>query len=195
MIEYKYRTNISLVNAAHQFSQAKIEHGDVAIDATVGNGHDTVFLAKQVGVDGKVYGFDIQQCALNNTKAYLQKEGFSERVSLHLASHVYMVDIVKEPRVKAIMFNLGYLPGADKTIITKIDSTLLALESALTLISDAGGISIIAYPGHEGGDGETAAITRWYQDLDVQQFIVEVTLLKTQTKQLPPQLILISKSL
>ena len=192
MIVYNYRNNFSLVKAAHQFIIEKLTEGDIAIDATVGNGHDTIFLANQVGVSGKVFGFDIQETALQATRQKLIQAGLKETVSLHLSSHACMYQVVKNQTAKAIMFNLGYLPGGDKDIITQVESTVHALNSAIQLIIPEGGISIIAYPGHPGGQLETEAINQWCRKLDEGCFEIEITLLNG-LKTLAPQLILISK--
>jgi 16S rRNA C1402 N4-methylase RsmH len=126
---------ISLVNVAHNHIREVLRPGDIAIDATVGNGHDTLFLVGQVNPSGRVFGFDIQQAAIDSTwlKAKAQGDGSpsSEILTLMQASHADMDD--KIPRqyhgnISAVMFNLGYLPGGDKRIITRTDSTLTALN-------------------------------------------------------------------
>ena len=107
--------------------------GDRAVDATAGNGWDTLFLARLVGPDGRVYAFDIQQAALDETAALLRKNKLLERVDLIHAGHEAMASYVKEP-VAAVMFNLGYLPGGDHSIVTRPESTLRGLAAALQLL-------------------------------------------------------------
>ncbi|GAB4262119.1 MAG: class I SAM-dependent methyltransferase [Methylomicrobium sp.] len=147
--------------------------GDRAIDATVGNGHDTLFLARQVGTDGTVFGFDIQQSALDATRQRLEINRIATPVCLFLANHADMSNRIPAERhghIKAVMFNLGYLPGGDKTLITQADNTLEALHASLNLLSPNGILSILAYPGHRGGDKETEAIHNWCANLDTTRY-------------------------
>jgi Putative rRNA methylase len=134
------------------------------IDATVGNGHDTRFLLELVGTKGRVFGFDIQQAALDSTRAGLQGVQHEECLTLIHASHVNMHGNIPSPyhgKISAVMFNLGYLPGGDKRIITQADSTLVALSTASQLLSTEGIITVLAYPGHEGGEMETSQVKNW----------------------------------
>lgn len=153
-----------LVDLAQQSIAEILRPGDVAIDATVGNGHDTVFLARQVGTTGTVYGFDIQPDAIDNTQSLLAKENLLDRVVLNLISHEFWPDHIPpehQRKIRAVMFNLGYLPGGDKSVITRLDSTKLALQHAVQLIGVGSRISIIAYSGHPGGTEETEAIRNY----------------------------------
>lgn len=148
---------INLVELAQQKAQQHIRQGATVIDATAGNGHDTLMLAKAVGEQGKVFAFDIQHAALTETAKRLTNSGLIERVKLIEASHADMVKLIPEEQhsnISLVMFNLGYLPGSDKNIITDGNSTLTALDAASTLLSDDGAMSVIAYPGHSGGDSE-----------------------------------------
>ncbi|MGD2116741.1 MAG: class I SAM-dependent methyltransferase [Chromatiales bacterium] len=156
-----------------QQAQLRLQHflhdGSIAIDATVGNGHDTVFLAERVGPNGKVFGFDVQQTALDNTKGKLQENNLLSRVELLHCSHARMAEKVAQQyhgRIAVIMFNLGYLPGSDKSIITQTQSTLPALQQTLQLLQQGGCLSIMLYPGHAGGDSEAEAVKHWADQLD-----------------------------
>lgn len=160
---------ISLLSQAHQLIQTKLMAGAIAVDATVGNGNDTVFLAQQVAPTGWVYGFDIQPTAINNTREKLQQAGVLENTQLFLSSHVNMQQLIpaaQHGHIVAIMFNLGYLPGADKQIITCTESTLVALNVAITLLASGGILTVLAYPGHVGGDHEAARVQQWQKALD-----------------------------
>lgn len=164
---------ISLSETAHGMIRGHLREGMLAIDATLGNGHDTVFLAQCVGEFGHVYGFDIQRQAVQATELRLRQQGMQGRATLFLASHADMVRHIPpdlQGRIQVIMFNLGYLPGADKSIITRTDSTLLALEAACRLLAERGLMTIMAYPGHSGGDQETDGVTQWLDRLDVSQY-------------------------
>jgi len=186
---------ISLVNAAHDLIRDILRPGDIAIDATVGNGHDTVFLAEQVGPSGHVYGFDIQQAAIDSTLEKFRQAHSPECLTLIHASHADMdekIPMHHHGKVRAIMFNLGYLPGGDKTVITLTDSTLTALTVAARILAAEGIITLLAYPGHQGGDLETGQVKNWCEQLDTQQFEVS-TIYSTEHKDSAPRLFVIRK--
>jgi len=145
-----------------------LSEGAIAIDATAGNGHDTVFLAKQTGESGHVYAFDIQHRAIENTRIRLLEQQLEQRVTLIEGSHEMLrMHIPASDRglIAVIMFNLGYLPGSDKHCITRPASTLKALNQALSLLGPDGALSVMLYPGHEGGLEETNAVLTWGSNL------------------------------
>lgn len=166
---------ISLVKLAHSLIKNKVKSGDIVIDATLGNGHDTLFLLGLVKPNGKVFGFDIQQTAIDSARSILQDHLFTHCLTLVHASHAKMGDYIPLPyhgKISAVMFNLGYLPGGDKRIITQADSTLVALSCACQLLSASGIITVLAYPGHEGGEVETEQVKNWCLNLDPGQYQV-----------------------
>jgi predicted methyltransferase len=166
---------MSLLKLAHQHIQHTLRSGDVAIDATVGNGHDTLFLAEQISPTGRVYGFDIQQAAIIATTEKLQHARLLDYVTLIQTSHADMATHIpanQQGKINACLFNLGYLPKGDKGIITQTSSTLLALTAACQLLVPQGIMTILAYPGHVGGDEETASVQQWSEQLDSKQFAV-----------------------
>lgn len=168
-------TRLSLVQQAHRLLTELLQSGDIAIDATVGNGHDTLFLAQQVGELGKVYGFDIQQQALDSAWQRLEQVGEAQQVSLYHAGHETMGFMVPESaqgRVMAVMFNLGYLPGGDKGRTTAASTTLAALQAAVTLLAPGGVISLLAYTGHPGGREEAELVKGWAASLPPEHFAV-----------------------
>jgi len=186
---------ISLVNAAHDLIRDILHPGDIAIDATVGNGHDTALLAEQVGPSGHVYGFDIQQAAIDSTLEKFRQACSPECLTLIHASHADMAEKIPthhHGKVRAIMFNLGYLPGGDKSVITLTDSTLTALTVAARILAVKGIITLLAYPGHQGGDLETGQVKNWCEQLDTQQFEVS-TIYSTEHKDTAPRLFVIRK--
>ncbi len=151
----------SLVDLAHQAVAAALEAGDIVVDATAGNGHDTAFLARAVDTVRHVYAFDVQQQALSNTRARLAESGLEAQVSLIHGGHEELAQHLPpecHKRIGAIMFNLGYLPGADKSLTTQTESTLAALEQAVTLLRPGGVITVLGYTGHPGGKEEAAAV-------------------------------------
>lgn len=153
---------------AHQLVAATVDAGDTVVDATIGNGHDTLFLAGLVGASGLVIGFDIQEEAIEQTRNRLAE---TESVRLHLDSHGNMKNYL-EGEVKAVMFNLGYLPGGDQKIITVPDSTLSALKTATEHLSIHGVITIVAYIGHEGGSEEASQVDQWAEALCADHYSV-----------------------
>ena len=148
----------------HDFISRLIKPGDRVVDATVGNGHDTLFLANLVGDTGKVYGFDIQGKAIEKAKILLSEHSLDNRVSLILDSHENIEKYVQHP-VKAIMFNLGYLPGGEHGIITKKETTITALKKSLSLLADDGLLSVVVYSGHQGGAEEKQAVEDFFQTI------------------------------
>lgn len=186
---------ISLVNAAHNLIRQILRTGDIAIDATVGNGHDTLFLAEQVGPAGHVYGFDIQLAAIDSTRKKFQQTQLSNCLTLIHDSHAAMdekIPVHLHGNIRVIMFNLGYLPGGDKNIITLADSTLTALTTASRILTVNGIITLLAYPGHQGGNIETDHVKNWCERLDKEQFEVS-TIYSAEHKDSAPRLFIIRK--
>jgi len=159
------------VTFVHTLLAEHVVAGARVIDATMGNGHDTLQLAQLVGDTGHVYAFDIQREALTATAARLSDEQLQARVSLIHDSHARMHDYVSQ-EVSAIVFNLGYLPGTDKSCATQADSTLAAIEGALTLLAPGGLLLIVIYWGHEAGVSEKEAIEPFVAQLSPEQYRV-----------------------
>lgn len=160
---------LSVLTMAQRWVAERAGPGDAVIDATAGGGVDTLFLARTVGARGIVYAFDVQEAALARTKARLAVASAAGRellasVELLHAGHETMAACIPEAqhgRIRAAMFNLGYLPGADPSVITVPDTTLAALEAALRLLAPGGALTAVLYPGHEGGETEAAAVEKW----------------------------------
>ncbi len=147
-----------------------LKQGDIAADFTMGNGHDTLFLSQTVGEDGFVYAFDIQQTALVNTEKRLKENNCPENYKLICDSHHNLKEYIKQP-IKAGMFNLGYLPGSgDKTLTTKRETTLKAIEAAIDILAPDGILLIAVYPGHEEGEIEGELINEMLSKLDRKQY-------------------------
>lgn len=173
----KLQNNIPITQHAHQLIQQVLDDGDIAVDATIGNGHDTLFLALTVGKTGKVYGFDIQQDALDKTYQQLKNNHAEKQVALFHAGHETIPILLPEDsigKIKAIMFNLGYLPGGDKNKTTGISTTLAALEASLMLLATGGRITILAYTGHPGGWEETEAVKNWAKLLPIDLYTTSI---------------------
>ena len=141
--------------------QTALESGDVAIDGTCGNGHDTAYFANLVGETGHVYGFDIQQQAIENTKEKLRTENLLQQCTLIQTGHEHVKAYVPKQQygqVKAAIFNLGYLPGGDKSIVTGAETTISAIEQLLEIMAPKGIIVLVIYHGHTGGAIERDAV-------------------------------------
>lgn len=155
-----------ITERAHILVREAARPGDWVVDATVGNGHDTAFLADCVGPTGRVFGFDIQSAALEAAAERLRPLA---QVRLLQAGHEQMAARLPPDaagRITAVMFNLGYLPGSDKTIVTQPASTLAAIEQALGLLAVGGIITLVLYAGHPGGAEEAAAVRHFTEGLD-----------------------------
>jgi tRNA A58 N-methylase Trm61 len=168
-----------------------INEGDIAIDATAGNGFDTIYLAKKVGEAGKVYSFDVQKVAIELTEENLIKENLLDRVHLINDGHELIDKYVNE-EVSAVMFNLGYLPKGDKSIITKGENTIIALDKSVKLLKKGGVISVIVYYGHEGGLEEKEIINTYLENLDSKKYNV-ISILHTNRLSNSPIINLIYK--
>lgn len=150
---------------AHLFIGEVLTHGGTAIDATAGNGHDTLFLARQVGPAGRVYAFDVQEQALLKTRKLLEGHGLAGQVTLFQAGHEEMDRLVCGP-VDAMLYNLGYLPGAGQALITQPETTIASLRAAVRLLRRGGRIGLVGYPGHPGGEVECNAVLQFAACLD-----------------------------
>ncbi|GLO66975.1 methyltransferase domain-containing protein [Oceanobacillus kimchii] len=154
-----------ILHFAHYLLEESIDEGEVVIDATCGNGNDTLFLSRVVGKSGHVYAFDIQQQAIQNTKQELEKY-HRENVTLIHGSHSLIDDNVQQDVIGGAIFNLGYLPRSDKSIITKPDSTIEAIQKILAKLKKDGLIVIVVYYGHDGGANEKEAVLKHVANLD-----------------------------
>lgn len=166
---------------AHLLLGDMIRKGDTVIDATCGNGHDTIFLAALVGEQGKVVAYDIQEAAIRETEALAKHAGFDERITIHQKSHALMAEDLKSESVRVVAFNLGYLPGEDHSVTTVAEETLKGLEAAAHVITPEGGLSVVCYPGHEAGAIEAEAVEKWFSELPNQGWrVAKYAMLGTQ---------------
>ncbi|MFN2340231.1 MAG: class I SAM-dependent methyltransferase [Halanaerobium sp.] len=159
------------VKFSHLLLKENIILGDLVIDATAGNGHDTRFLADLVGTEGKVYSFDIQKEAIANTKKLLAENDLAARTELIMDSHANL-DKYLNRKVSSVIFNLGYLPGGNKEIITKSKSTITAVEKSIELLKKNGIIILVIYSGHPGGKEEKNSLLDFASNLDYKKFNV-----------------------
>ncbi|XP_059661865.1 tRNA (mnm(5)s(2)U34)-methyltransferase, chloroplastic [Cornus florida] len=163
---------------AHSVWRHVIQKGGILVDATCGNGYDTLAMVKMVAgkpPKGRVYAMDIQKAALENTLSLLDESlnpDEKELVELFSICHSKMEDVVpKGVSVRLVAFNLGYLPGGDKAIITRSETTRLALEAAKRILAPGGLISMVVYVGHPGGREEFETVEAFASGLPVEDWI------------------------
>jgi predicted methyltransferase len=152
------------VPAAHALARMCIRAGDTAIDATAGNGYDTLFLAQTVGEQGMVYAFDITEQAIATTAQRLQDHAVQERVRLIHAGHETMSEHITEEHqssIRCVMFNLGFLPHGGRATATRAQTTVSALSAAYNLLAHGGMMLIACYRGHDGGEDEYQSVLAW----------------------------------
>ncbi len=162
---------IDLLTVEKQLIASHLRSGGVAVDFTMGNGHDTLWLSRQVGKTGRVYAFDVQPQALVNTEKLLRESDCPDNCTLILDSHAEVEKYVKTP-ICAGLFNLGWLPGSDKSVTTLRSSTMAAVEAALRLLEAGGGLLIAVYPGHAEGAEEGKMLEAYFSSLDRKQICV-----------------------
>lgn len=173
--------------------KAKVKSGSIAIDATMGNGNDTLFLAQLVGPQGKVFAFDIQSIALENTRNKIIDNKFNNyNIRLINDSHEYIDKYIFES-IDVAMFNLGYLPKGDHSIMTNHESTIEAILVTLSLLKKGGIISIVIYYGHEGGIEEKEEVLNFLNTLDKKEVtIIQCSYINHCNN--PPIVVLIEKN-
>ncbi|WP_304340197.1 tRNA (mnm(5)s(2)U34)-methyltransferase [Metaclostridioides mangenotii] len=187
----KYLTKITDINKI--YLEKIVKSGDIVVDATMGNGYDTKYLAEVVGKDGFVYSFDIQESALVSTRKLLEKSNLDNSVKLIHDGHENILNYVFE-EVSCVLFNLGYLPRANHDIITKPETTIKSIEGSLKLLKPNGVVSIAIYTGHEGGIKERNAVYEFAKNLSQNEFSVMECAFLNQVND-PPQLLMIEKKM
>ncbi len=179
---------IDLLDLHKQFILTHLREGDIAVDFTMGNGHDTEFLSRTVGENGHVYAFDIQSAAVESTRKRLKETGCPDNYTLICDSHHNVKNYVN-CEIKAGMFNLGWLPGGDKSITTMRETTMPAIEAAISLLGRDAILNIAVYPGHPEGDAEGAMIEEYLSSLS--RFKVCVTKVKIANSPTSPYFFMI----
>ena len=176
---------------AREIIEQVMSEGGRAVDATMGNGHDTRWLCELAGDNGMVYAFDVQPEAVASTCANLTNAGLELRAKLICDGHQHMAEYVREP-VDVIVFNLGWLPGAEHGVTTLTQTTLQAVNAGLELLKEDGVMTICIYPGHEEGTREKHALLAWAEKLDDKRYDA---LLKTYVNQPndPPLMLAVKK--
>ena len=163
-----------IIQYSHHLLNKSIHEGESVIDATCGNGNDTLFLSEIVGDQGKVFAFDIQEQAIKNTRQLVAKHN---RQNVHLIhdSHAHIENHISQDlkgKIGGAIFNLGYLPRSDKSIITQGETTIMAIDSILQYLKKNGLIVLVVYHGHEGGKEEKKQVLSHVVNLDQKKYHV-----------------------
>ena len=188
-------TDQRLTAAATSWIEVALFDGALAVDATVGNGYDTLFLAHRVGPKGKVLGFDVQKAALAGARELLKFVGSLDRVSFIHDSHSRLADYLPaEATIQGAMFNLGYLPRGNRQIITRPDTTIVALRAVLAHLAERGRVTLLVYRGHEEGILEYLEVRKFLEQLPEDEWKIE-EFASTSDSPIAPQIISDSKKI
>ena len=167
--------DLTAVKFVQDFLAARLVHPRLCVDATCGNGGDTAFLCRLTAPEGRVLGFDIQPEAIASTRARLEQAGVpAGQYALHCDSHAHLLQYVQPGTADAVMFNFGWLPGADHSVFSTADSSIPALEAALAALRAGGVLSAILYSGRVIGTDEKQSILGWLRALPLEKYTVLV---------------------
>lgn len=164
-----------ILDYSHILMKQAVNKGDLVIDGTCGNGHDTLFLAELVGAEGHVYAFDIQSEAVRKTRDRLSEEKALDQTTVIHDSHGKVTDYISEKHigsVQAAIFNLGYLPGSDKSVVTTPDETIASVTNVLSALKKGGLVVLVVYHGHPGGSEEKDALLDYVTSLNHKEYHV-----------------------
>ena len=164
--------NLQVTEWIQHFIRQQVREGDLCIDATMGNGNDTLLLARLAGKSGHVLAFDIQEQALKNTEDRLAREGLEKSCTLFMESHEYMSRYAREGSVSCIVFNLGYLPGGSHGRATKAGTTVRAIKEGLKLLKKKGLLTLCIYSGGDSGFEEKETVLSFLKKLNPREFLV-----------------------
>ncbi len=185
------------VEFSHHLLREHLFPGDMAIDATAGNGHDTHFLAQLTGPDGMVYAFDVQGGAIAATRQLLERWGVpGDSWNLIHAGHETMLEAIPaiwHGRAGAVLFNLGYLPGSDKSVTTGAATTVAAIRAALTLLRPGGILVAVLYTAHPGGKEEAQAVLDFCAGMQPREFH-SIEYRTVNSRNHPPSVVAIEKA-
>lgn len=156
----------------HDFMARQVGPGELCIDATAGRGRDALFLARLTGPTGRVIALDIQPAAVEATRSLLAEAGVSPWTEVRLLGHERIGEVAEPGTAGCIVFNLGWLPGGDHALHTRLETTLPALEQSLDLLRPGGALSLCIYYGKENGYGERDAVLNWLSTLDDRRYNV-----------------------
>ena len=158
----------------HEIIRSQVAEGGNYIDATMGKGNDTLLLCRLAGEHGHVTAFDIQEKALDYTRALLAEQGVSGRADLILDGHEHMAEYAEPESVDLICFNFGYLPGGDHRIATRPDTSIQGIGEGLSLLKPGGMMSLCIYSGGDTGFEEKEKILEYVKKLSSKNYTVIV---------------------
>ena len=161
---------LNTLGVVHEFLRRHVIEGALCIDATAGRGRDTALLCRLAGERGRVLSFDIQQSAVDQTRALLEQEGLSAQVILD--SHAHMERYAQAGTVDCVVFNFGRLPGGDPHIFTRAESSVAAIGAGLRLLRPGGVMAIALYYGKENGYEERDAVLEYLKTVDDRTYTV-----------------------
>ena len=177
----------------HELFRLQVKEEGVYIDATMGNGHDTLFLFEMAGEKGKVLAFDIQERALEATDKLLREHQMRERAGLYLESHVFIDHYAEKESVDGIIFNFGYLPGGDHELATRADTSVKAVDTGLALLKRGGVMALCIYSGGDTGYEEKEKILEYLKALDEKRYLVIMNSFYNRKKDPPLPVFVVKK--
>ena len=178
---------------ASEIIEKALFEGACAVDATLGNGHDACWLCSLVGESGRVYGFDVQAEAVERSRQRIREAGCENRAQLILDGHQNMLKYIEKNSIDAVMFNLGWLPGAEHGVTTYTETTLEAVNAALEALKEEGVMTVCVYPGHDEGAREREALIEWAKALDEKKYDAMLRCYLNQSNS-PPLMIAVKKN-
>jgi len=179
------------VEFSHWLFNNYLENKNILVDATCGNGNDTLFLANKIDSNGKLFAFDIQKEAINNTKQKIEEKELNINIDYINDGHENIDKYVNE-KIDGIIYNLGFLPGSKKEIKTEQETTISSLNKTLDILAKGGLIVVVIYSEHEGGSEEKAAVMKFAGKLNYKKYNVLHYHFINQKKN-PPEVIAIKK--
>ncbi|HXF29803.1 MAG TPA: class I SAM-dependent methyltransferase [Chlamydiales bacterium] len=187
-MQHKFALFNSHIDLSHALWKKLILPGDIAVDATAGNGHDSLYLATLPLQ--KLFIFDIQKEAIAATRKRLKD--VSIPLLFHECCHSKLDEVIQERSIKLVVYNLGYLPGSDKQIKTGSKTTLQSIQVAMRLLVPGGCICITCYPGHVEGAHEEAQLIEVSSLLSPAEWCVSWH--RFQNRKESPSLLILQKS-
>ena len=166
--------DLSAVQLCHEFLAMHLAPGGLYVDATCGNGHDTLFLCRLAGAEGRVLGLDIQQQAVDNTNARLTAAGYGAVGRAVLHDHARLAELVQPGTADCVLFNFGWLPGAEHAVHSTADGSVPALRAALEALRSGGVLAAVLYSGQVIGDSEKQAALAFFRALPLTKYTVLV---------------------
>lgn len=177
---------------SHQLLSECLSSGDIAVDATMGNGHDTVFLSQLVGDTGHVYSFDIQDMAIQSTQQKVDEQEIKQVTLIKDGHENVLTHLPQDTKIKAAVFNLGYLPNGDKLITTTSPTTIAAISALLSILEPSGRLVLVIYSGHEQGVIEKSDVLEYASKLPQDTYSV-LTYQFINQQNNPPSILCIEK--